>query len=72
METVFGSNPNEYEIKNELSRCCFGIGTVYLAKHVVSQRYVALKKFQMDKAKDEASLIRVSEMMFNLRFPLFI
>lgn len=60
MEAVFGSNPNEYEIKTELSRCCFGIGTVYLAKHVGSQQYVAVKKFQMDKAKEEANLIRVN------------
>lgn len=58
---MFGSNPNEYEIKTELSSCCFGIGTVYLAKHGPTQQFVALKKFQMDKAKDEANLIRVSK-----------
>lgn len=66
METVFGSNPNEYEIKAELSSCCFGIGTVYLAKHKTSQQFAALKKFQMDKAKDESNLILVNknEMLF--------
>lgn len=60
MDIVYNSNPNDYEIRNELSICCFGIGTVYLAKHVPSQRFIAIKKFQMDKAKDESNLIRVS------------
>lgn len=56
---MFSSSPNEYEIKTELSSCCFGIGTVYLTKHRPSQQFVALKKFQMDKAKEESNLIRV-------------
>lgn len=58
METVFDSNPSNYECKSELSNCCFGIGIVYLAKHVPSQQFVAVKKFQMDKAKEESNLIR--------------
>lgn len=58
MET--DANPSNYEIKAELSSCCFGIGVVYLAKHVPSQQFVAVKKFQMDKAKEESNLIRVS------------
>lgn len=59
MEIVYDSNPNEYEIKTELSSCCFGIGTVHLAKHTPSQQFVTLKKFQMDKAKEESNLIKV-------------
>lgn len=59
MEAAFDSNPSSYEIKSELSNCCFGIGVVYLAKHVPSQQFVAVKKFQMDKAKEESNLIRV-------------
>lgn len=59
MEAAFDSNPSSYEIKSELSNCCFGIGIVYLAKHVPSQQFVAVKKFQMDKAKEESNLIRV-------------
>lgn len=60
MESVLDSNSSNYEIKSELSNCCFGIGIVYLAKHVPSQQFVAIKKFQMDKAKEESNLIRVS------------
>lgn len=58
---MFGSNPNEYEIKAELARCCYGLGTVYLAKHRPTQQYVALKKIHMDRAKEESNLIRVSD-----------
>lgn len=58
---MFGSNPNEYEIKTELASCCYGIGTVFLAKHRPTQQFVALKKIQMDKAKEECNLIRVSQ-----------
>lgn len=60
MEIVYGSNPNEYELRIELSSCCFGIGTVYLAKHVPSQKLVAVKKFQIDIAKGENGPLRVS------------
>lgn len=60
MEPTLDSNPSNYEIKSELSGCCFGIGVVYFAKHVPSQQCVAVKKFQMDKAKEESNLIRVS------------
>lgn len=65
MEAAFDSNPTSYEIKSELSNCCFGIGVVYLAKHVPSQQFVAVKKFQMDKAKEESNLIRVSLQLIN-------
>lgn len=60
MEPVLDANPSNYEIKSEVSSCCFGIGTVYIAKHVPTQQFVAIKKFQMDKAKEESNLIRVS------------
>lgn len=58
---MFGSNPNEYDLKNELATCCYGLGTVYLAKHVPSHEYVAVKKFKMDKAKEESNMIMVSQ-----------
>lgn len=57
---MYGSDPKDYEIKAELATCCHGIGTVYLAKHKGSREFVALKRFKMDKAKEEANLIRVS------------
>ncbi|XP_017777233.1 PREDICTED: STE20-related kinase adapter protein alpha isoform X2 [Nicrophorus vespilloides] len=55
---------NDYDANNEnyktisiLSQCCQGIGTVHLAKHLSSGQMVAIKKFNMDKAKDEINLI---------------
>lgn len=57
---MFGSNPTEYEIKTELASCCYGIGTIYLAKHRPTQQFVALKKIQMDRAKEESHSICVS------------
>lgn len=63
METALDANPSNYEIKSELSSCCFGIGVVYLAKHVPTQQFVAVKKFQMDKAREENNLIRVSQFL---------
>lgn len=57
---MFGSNPDEYELKTELASCCYGIGTVYLAKHRPTQQFVALKKIQMDRVKEESNAIRVS------------
>lgn len=56
---MYGSTLTDYEVKTEINSCCFGIGTVYLAKHLPSQQFVALKKYQMDKAKEESNLIRV-------------
>lgn len=57
---MFGSDTKEYDIKSEVTKCCYGIGTVYLAKHQSTREYVALKRFKMDKAKEESNLIRVS------------
>lgn len=62
MEVALDANPANYEIKSELSSCCFGIGVVYIAKHVPTQQFVAVKKFQMDKAKEESNFIRVSQL----------
>ena len=57
---MFGSNPNDYEIKTELAVCCYGIATVFLAKHRPSGDLVAVKRFKMDKAGEENALIKVS------------
>lgn len=62
---VLDSNPSNYEFKSELSNCCFGIGIVYAAKYVPTQQFVAIKKFQMDKAKEESNLIRVSDVIIS-------
>lgn len=65
---MFGSNPTEYDIKTELASCCYGIGTIYLAKHRPTQQFVALKKIQMDRAKEESNLIRVSSIRIRKHF----
>ncbi|XP_018324329.1 STE20-related kinase adapter protein alpha [Agrilus planipennis] len=46
-----------YKKLSILGECCNGLAIVYLAKHVPSQKLVALKKFNMDKAK-HANLIQ--------------
>lgn len=56
---MFGSDPKEYEIKAELAVCCYGIGSVYMARHKSTREFVALKKFKMDRAKEESNLIKV-------------
>uniref|UniRef100_A0A1L8DM73 Putative ste20-like serine/threonine protein kinase n=1 Tax=Nyssomyia neivai TaxID=330878 RepID=A0A1L8DM73_9DIPT len=54
---MFGYQSNDYEIRAELATCMHGIASVYLAKHTSGQ-LVALKKFRMDKAKEESAYIR--------------
>lgn len=63
---MFGSDPKEYNIKTELTTCCFGLGTVYLAQHNNSRAYVSLKRFKMDKAKEECNQICVSSQKFEI------
>lgn len=58
---MFGYNTTDYELKTDLAPCCNGIGTVYMARHKPSNEIITLKKFKMDKADKENSLIRVSK-----------
>lgn len=71
---MFGSDTKEYDLKAEITTCCYGIGTVYLAKHRSTREYVALKRFKMDKAKEECNLIRVSLIykMYSISSRLFV
>lgn len=52
-----------YKIYSILGECCDKAGIVHLAKHTPSGQMVAIKKFNMDKIKEEASLIEVSKIL---------
>lgn len=56
----FNINFNDYKIISTLGVCFEAKATVTLAKHVPSGSMVALKKFHMDKVKDENHLVDVS------------
>lgn len=56
---MFGSNHRDYDLKAELSHCCNLLGTVFLAQHLPSGTYLCVKKYQLDKIKDEFSEIIV-------------
>jgi len=57
----FESDPSHYKICSILGQCCGSIGIVLLAVHGPSASLVALKKFNMDKAKDEIENIQVQK-----------
>lgn len=56
----FNINFNDYKIISTLGVCFEAKAIVTLAKHVPSGSMVALKKFHMDKVKDESHLVDVS------------
>jgi len=57
---MFEADPAHYQLCSVLGHCCEDIATVHLARHLPSGTLVAVKKFNMDKSKQEASLIQVS------------
>lgn len=61
VDSSFGANPLSYEVRSVLGQCCDDVGQVYLAFHVPTDTPVALKKFNMDKAKDELENIQVHD-----------
>lgn len=56
---MFGYNSSDYELKSELATCCGGIGTVYLGQHKPSGEHVTIKRYKMDKLKEEYNIITV-------------
>lgn len=54
---MFGNDISDFDIKAELAVCYNKIGFVYLAQHKTTNEYVALKKYILDKAKDESVYI---------------
>lgn len=67
----FEANNSHYNIVSILGQCYNGIGVVYLAKHIPSAQMVAIKKFNMDRIKDEVNLIQVKRKCMKLIFFIF-
>ncbi|XP_067632152.1 STE20-related kinase adapter protein stlk [Eurosta solidaginis] len=65
---MFGYNPKDYDLKVELSRCFNSIGTVYLAQYIPNGQHVAVKKYRMDKASKEESLLARDELLVMRQF----
>lgn len=55
---MFGNDISDYDVKTELAVCYNNIASVYLAQHRASREFVAVKKYTMDKAKEESVYIR--------------
>nr|XP_022900509.1 STE20-related kinase adapter protein alpha [Onthophagus taurus] len=53
----FEPKNSEYRTISILGHCCNDIGVVHLAQHSPSGQMVAVKRFNMDKAKEESALI---------------
>lgn len=62
---MFEADPAHYQLCSILGHCCEDTATVHLARHLPSGTLVAVKKFNMDKSKQEASLIQASIFIFN-------
>lgn len=56
---MFGTNPADYDFKKELAPCCNGLGTVYLVQHRQTGEHLTIKKYRMDRAKEESKQIVV-------------
>ncbi|XP_026471784.1 STE20-related kinase adapter protein alpha-like [Ctenocephalides felis] len=54
---MFGYQLQEYDLKHELTVCCGGLGSVYVAYHRPTHRKVAIKKIQLDLI-EEVNLIQ--------------
>jgi hypothetical protein len=57
---MFEADPAHYQLCSVLGHCCESIATVHLARHLPSGTLVAVKKFNLEKSKQEASLIQAS------------
>lgn len=55
---MFEADPAHYQLCSILGHCCEDTATVHLARHLPSGTLVAVKKFNMDKSKQEANLIQ--------------
>lgn len=55
---MFEADPAHYQLCSVLGHCCENIATVHLARHRTSGTMVAVKKFNLEKSKQEASLIQ--------------
>lgn len=55
----FEANNDHYSTVSLLGQCWDGLAIVHLAKHIPSDKMVALKRFYMDKVKEESNLVEV-------------
>ncbi|KAK7791118.1 hypothetical protein R5R35_003772 [Gryllus longicercus] len=55
---TFEPDPSHYQSCGALATCCEGAGSVHLARHLPSGNLVALKKFNMERAGDDAALVQ--------------
>lgn len=56
---TFDGNISSYKTISILGHCFNDNAVVHLAKHVPSNTMVAIKKFHMDKIKEDANLVEV-------------
>jgi hypothetical protein len=61
---MFEADPTQYELCSVLGHCCENIATVHLARYRPSGAMVAVKKFNLERSKQEASLIQASAVVF--------
>lgn len=67
----FEANNAHYNVISILGGCYNGIGVVYLAKHTLSGQMVAVKRYNMDKVKDEIGLIQVKQQILHFKSIMF-
>lgn len=59
MESSYDTNDSHYQSISYLGHCCNGIAVIHLSRHIPTNTLVAVKKFNMDKAKEDTVLIEV-------------
>lgn len=57
---MFSQTASDYAIKSELAICCNGIATVLMAQYIPTGEFVSVKKYKMDKTKDETDNLHIT------------
>lgn len=55
----YEANISSYESMSTLGQCFEGLAVVHLTKHLPTGTMVAIKRFNMDRIKQEAYLVEV-------------
>lgn len=66
MDNKYETNISKYVTFSIMGQGYCGAAVIYLAKHNPSSTMVAIKKINMDRAKEEASLVQVSTFLLYL------
>lgn len=56
----YDTNDTHYQSVSYLGHCCNGVAIVHLARYTPLNSLVAVKKFDIDKSKEELLFIEVS------------